>query len=192
MPKAGWRNKKFLKNIIKAFTSIFLLLILPVVAHGQDRELGAGLGIGLGDFHGCPAFGLTAAFPLSLHLSIEAESFYYFNPAEKQKDPPAGFHQSSMAADLGLSAVWRFGKKGARFNPFAGAGLAYLYSSVLTEHSPSSQAAESRSRLLGALAAGVLIRISRLAGLRLEARELIISAGGGQVLRMAAAFYTYF
>jgi hypothetical protein len=180
------------RPIIKSLIAAGLLAALAGLADGQDRELGAGLGIGLGDFHGCPAFGLTAAFPLSPHLYIEAESFYYFNPAEKEKNPPAGFHESSMAAGLGLSGICRFGEKGARFIPFGGAGFGYLYSSVLTDRPPSARTIESRSRLLAALAAGGLIRINRLAGLRLEARWLIISAGGGRVLRMTGGLFAYF
>ncbi|MGB9005503.1 MAG: hypothetical protein WCB96_07260 [Candidatus Aminicenantales bacterium] len=39
------------------------------------------------------------------------------------------------------------------------------------------------------IAAGLL---AALAGLRLEARWLILSAGGGRVLRMTAGLYTYF
>jgi hypothetical protein len=178
--------------MMKALIAAGLLAALAGLAGGQDRELGAGLGIGLGYFHGCPAFGLTAAFPLSPHLYLETESVYYFNPTEKEKNPPAGFHQSSMAAGLGLSGICRFGEKGARFISFVGAGFGYLYSSVLTDRPPSARTIESRSRLLAALAAGGLIRISRLAGLRLEARWLILSAGGGQILRMTAGLYTYF
>ena len=172
--------------------SACLVLALAVPALGQNRELGCHFGLGLADFHGCPAFGLAAAFPLSSPVSLEAEFFYYFNPADKVENPPAGFHQSSMAADLSLGCFYRFAAKGAGIIPYAGAGVGYLYTSVLTDHSPSVRAVESRSRFLAALAAGVRLRFSRSLGLQLEARWFVLSAGGGRVLRTSAGLYTFF
>jgi hypothetical protein len=181
-----------LRNISKAMTSACLVLALAAPAPGQNRELGCHFGLGLADFNGCPVFGLAAAFPLSSPVWLEAESFYYFNPADRVENPPAGFHQSSMAADLSLGFYYRFAEKDARLIPYAGAGIGYLYTSVLTDYSPSLRTVESRSRILASLAAGVRLRLSRSLGLRLEARWLVLSAGGGRVLRTSAGLYTFF
>jgi hypothetical protein len=172
--------------------SACLILALAQPAIGQNRELGCHLGLGLADFHGCPAFGLAASFPLSSPVWLEAESFYYFNPADKVENPPPGFHQSSMAADLSLGFYYRFAEKSARLIPYAGAGIGYLYTSVLTDHSPSLRTIESRSRFLAALSAGMRIRLGPRLGLRWEARWFALSAGGGRVLRASVGLYTFF
>jgi len=170
----------------------FLLSVLAGAAFGQDRELGFHLGLGLGDFHGCPAFGLEAAFPVAPRLYLEAEAFYYFNPEEAEKNPPVGFHQSSMAGAMGLGGSFRLADNRARFIPFLGAGLLYIYSSVLTDRPPAARIIESRSRLAAALAAGARVRLLPRLGLHFEARGLALTGGGDKVLRISAGFYTNF
>ena len=176
----------------KALALALFLAAWSAPALGQDRELGFQVGLGLADFHGCPAFGLSAALPLALRFSLEVEAFYYFNPAEAEKNPPAGFHQSSMAAGLGAGASFRLAEKEGRFIPYLAAGIGYLYTSVLTDRPPAARVIESRSRFSASLAAGARIRLVRSLGLQIEARGLLLSAGGGGVLRLAAGLYTNF
>lgn len=165
---------------------------LFAAAHAQERRLGLGLGISLGTFHSCPAFSLSAAFPLIPRLSAAAEFAYHFNPDKDEPNPPPGYHRSSAALGLSLSGSFDLWKPGGPVTPYVGLGGGVFFLSTLTDRPPAEREILSRRRLAVVLLGGFLVPLGKRAGLFLEARQHFLSGGEGRTLRLSAAAFVKF
>jgi hypothetical protein len=159
---------------------------------GRSRRLGVGFGASLGAFHSCPTFILSAAFPAGKRLSVEAEFSYAFNPDEDEPLPPPGYHRSSAGLGLTLAGIAALGSPRAGVRPYAGAGAGWMYLSTLTDRPAAGREVLSRHRLAASLFGGLLLRLSAVAGLKVEPRLLLLSGSEGAVLRLSAGAFVVF
>ncbi|MBN2199052.1 MAG: hypothetical protein JW747_04305 [Candidatus Aminicenantes bacterium] len=161
-------------------------------ADSRERRLSLGLGMSLGAFNSCPAFNLSAVFPVTSRLSAEAEFAYHFNPAEDEPNPPPDYHRSSAALGLSLSGLFALREPGGPVTPYIGLGAGAFFLSILTDRPPAEREIQSRRRLAAVLLGGILVPFGTRAGLCLEARQHVLSGGDGLVLRLSAAVFAAF
>jgi len=179
------------RRLLILVAAIAALMVLAAPALAQPQDFTFSIGVGGGDFRNCFGAGISYGQLVSPFLQVEAEIFYYRQPADPSHTP--GLAITSTAISFNGSFLLQPNPTLRTVTPYAVLTGGVLYESETWEWDVEQVfERHSYTRWNIGLGAGLKFMLSRYAGLRLDFRWLRFLGRNIQIPRYSIGYIMRF